>query len=307
MSFLWPNMLWLLLAVPLLVGLYLWLLRRRKRVALRYAALAMVREAMTASQGWRRHLPPLLFLLSLTAMLVAIARPTAVLTLPSRHETVILAMDVSGSMRATDVEPTRLAAAQAAARAFVGEQPRSARIGVVTFGASAALVQPPTHSREDVLASIDRFELQRGTAVGNGILVSLKTLFPDQAVRTAVAALASRPARRAARRAESRRGSRAAQAGRGGLVRFGRDHPAFGRADHHRPRSDRGGKARGRTRCAHLHGRHRHAEWRNRGRRGLVDARAARRGGAEVDRADHPRRLLLRRNRGRAEDRLPDA
>ena len=181
MSFMWPNMLWLLLAVPLLVGLYLWLLRRRKRVALRYAALAMVREAMTANQGWRRHLPPLLFLLSLTAMLIAIARPTAVLTLPSRHETVILAMDVSGSMRATDVEPTRLAAAQAAARAFVGEQPRSTRIGVVTFGASAALVQPPTHSREDVLASIDRFELQRGTAVGNGILVSLKTLFPDQA------------------------------------------------------------------------------------------------------------------------------
>ncbi|HLS54840.1 MAG TPA: VWA domain-containing protein [Zeimonas sp.] len=180
MSFLWPNMLWLLLAIPMLVGLYLWLLHRRKRVAIRYAGLAMVREAMTASQGWRRHLPPLLFLLSLTAMVVAIARPTAVVTLPSQHETVILAMDVSGSMRATDVEPTRLAAAQAAARAFVAEQPRSARIGVVTFGGGAALVQPPTHSREDILASIDRFELQRGTAVGNGILVSLKTIFPDQ-------------------------------------------------------------------------------------------------------------------------------
>ena len=147
LNFIWPTMLWLLLAVPLLVGLYLWLLRRRKRVALRYAALAMVREAMTASQGWRRHLPPLLFLLSLTAMLVAIARPTAVLTLPSRHETVILAMDVSGSMRATDVEPTRLAAAQAAARAFVGEQPRSARIGVVTFGASAAGWRPAVAHR----------------------------------------------------------------------------------------------------------------------------------------------------------------
>src|SRR5690606_35398600 len=94
MSFLWPNMLWLLLAIPMLVGLYLWLLHRRKRVAIRYAGLAMVREAMTASQGWRRHLPPLLFLLSLTAMVVAIARPTAVVTVPSQHETVILAMDV---------------------------------------------------------------------------------------------------------------------------------------------------------------------------------------------------------------------
>ena len=166
MSFLWPSM--------------LWLLRRRKRVAVRYAGLAMVREAMTASPGWRRHLPPLLFLLALTAMIVAIARPTAVVTLPSQYETVILAMDVSGSMRATDVEPTRLAAAQAAARAFVAEQPRSARIGVVTFGGSATLVQPPTHNREDILAAIDRFELQRGTAVGNGILVALRTIFPEQ-------------------------------------------------------------------------------------------------------------------------------
>ena len=181
MSFLWPSMLWLLLAVPLLVAAYLWLLHRRKRLAVRYAGLAMVREAMAAGQGIRRHLPPLLFLLAITAMIVATARPIAVVTLPSQYETVILAMDVSGSMRATDVEPTRLAAAQAAARAFVAEQPRSARIGVVTFGGSAALVQPPTHNREEILAAIDRFELQRGTAVGNGILVSLKTIFPDQA------------------------------------------------------------------------------------------------------------------------------
>ncbi|MCL4182905.1 MAG: VWA domain-containing protein [Burkholderiaceae bacterium] len=180
MSFQWPTMLWLLLAVPLLVGLYLWLLHRRKRAAVRYAGLSLVKEALGARQGIRRHLPPLLFLLAMTLLIVSIARPTAIVTLPSQHETVILAMDVSGSMRAADVEPTRLAAAQAAARAFIAEQPRTTRIGVVTFGASAALVQPPTHSREDILAAIERFELQRGTAVGNGILVSLKTLFPDQ-------------------------------------------------------------------------------------------------------------------------------
>jgi Ca-activated chloride channel family protein len=180
MSFQWPTMLWLLLAVPLLVGLYLWLLRRRKHAAVRYAGLSLVKEALGARQGIRRHLPPLLFLLAMTLLIVSIARPTAIVTLPSQHETVILAMDVSGSMRAADVEPTRMAAAQAAARAFVAEQPRTTRIGVVTFGASAALVQPPTHSREDILAAIERFELQRGTAVGNGILVSLKTLFPDQ-------------------------------------------------------------------------------------------------------------------------------
>lgn len=180
MKFLWPTMLWLLLAVPLLVAAYAWLLRRRKRAALRYPGLAIVREAAGPGQAVRRHLPPALFLLALSAMLVAIARPTAVVTLPAQYETVILAMDVSGSMRATDVEPTRLAAAQAAARAFVAEQPGSARIGVVAFGGSATLVQPPTHSREDVVAAIDRFELQRGTAVGNGILVSLKTIFPEQ-------------------------------------------------------------------------------------------------------------------------------
>lgn len=179
MSFLWPRLLPLLVLVPLLVLLYLWLLRRRARDAVRYAGLGLVREAMSPGQGLRRHLPPALFLLAFTAMLLAVARPAAVLTLPSAHKTVILAMDVSGSMRADDVSPTRLAAAQAAARAFIADQPRSTRIGLVTFGGTAALVQPPTDSRDDLLAAIDRFELQRGTAVGSGLLISLKTIFPD--------------------------------------------------------------------------------------------------------------------------------
>jgi Ca-activated chloride channel family protein len=102
-----------------------------------------------------------------------------VLTLPSQHETVILAMDISGSMRASDVEPSRIAAAQAAARAFVAEQPRHTRIGVVTFAGTAAVAQAPTPNREDLLAAIDRFQLQRATAIGSGILVSLKAIFPD--------------------------------------------------------------------------------------------------------------------------------
>jgi Ca-activated chloride channel family protein len=134
---------------------------------------------MGAGQRFRRHVPPLLFLLALTVLVVAIARPTATITLPSQHETIILAMDVSGSMRAADVEPNRIGAAQAAARAFVADQPASARIGVVSFAATASVVQPPTRNREDILAAIDRFQLQRGTAVGSGILVSLKTIFPD--------------------------------------------------------------------------------------------------------------------------------
>jgi len=179
MAFLWPEFLWLLLAVPALIGLYFLLLRRKKKQMLRYASLAMVRDAMSAGQRFRRHVPALLFLLALTALVVAVARPTATLTLPSQHEIIILAMDVSGSMRAADVEPNRIGAAQAAARAFVADQPASARIGVVSFAATASVVQPPTRNRDDILAAIDRFPLQRGTAVGSGILVSLKTIFPD--------------------------------------------------------------------------------------------------------------------------------
>ena len=104
----------------------------------------MVRDAMGAGSGLRRHVPPLLFLLALTLMIVAIARPAAVVTLPSQHETIILAMDVSGSMRAADVEPNRLAAAQEAAQGFIDDQPRNVRIGIVSFAGTAAVVQPPT-------------------------------------------------------------------------------------------------------------------------------------------------------------------
>jgi Ca-activated chloride channel family protein len=179
MTFLWPELLWLLLLVPVIVGVYLLLLRRKHRLAVRYASLAMVRDAIDGSNRFRRHVPPLLFLIALTLMLVAIARPAAVVTLPSQHEIIILAMDVSGSMRAVDVKPNRLTAAQEAARAFINDQPHNVRIGVVSFAGTAAVVQPPTENREDLLAAIDRFTLQRGTAIGSGILVSLKTIFPD--------------------------------------------------------------------------------------------------------------------------------
>ena len=178
-TFLWPDLLWLLLAVPLLVLAYWLLLRRKKKLAVRYAALAMIRDAQGPAQRVRRHVPPALFLVALTLMIVAIARPQALVTLPSQHETIVLAMDVSGSMRAADVEPNRLVAAQNAARAFVNEQPAHTRVGIVSFAGTAAVVQPPTRTREDILAAIDRFQLQRGTAVGSGILVSLKTIFPD--------------------------------------------------------------------------------------------------------------------------------
>lgn len=179
MTFIWIEMLWLLALVPAVVLLYLWLLRRRKRAALQYSGLAIVRQAMGRGSGWRRHVPPLMFLLALVALVVGMARPSTSISLPAQQRMVILAMDVSGSMRATDVEPTRMAAAQAAARAFIEAQPPSTRVGVVTFAGTAALVQPPTYTKDDLLAAIERFNFQRATAVGSGILVSLQTIFPE--------------------------------------------------------------------------------------------------------------------------------
>ena len=182
MNFVWPDLLWLLVLLPVLVMMYLWLLYRRKKNTLRYASLSLVKQAMGKGPGWRRHLPPALLLLAIATLLVATARPTAIITLPTQQETIILAMDVSGSMRAADVLPNRLVAAQEAAKAFIKELPRSVRVGVVSFAGTAAVVQPPTQSREDVVAAIDRFQLQRGTAIGSGIVLSLATMFPDAGI-----------------------------------------------------------------------------------------------------------------------------
>lgn len=194
MVFLWPTLLWLLLVLPLLVLLYLWLLRRRKAAAVPYPGLALVRQALGPGHGWRRHVPPLLFLLGLAALLVAAARPLAVLQLPSQQQTIILAMDVSGSMRATDVQPDRLTAAQNAAKAFIQDLPRHVRVGVVAFAGTAQLAQLPTQSHEDLLKAIDSFQLQRGTATGNGIMMALATLFPDAGID--IAALGGRQSMR---------------------------------------------------------------------------------------------------------------
>ncbi len=180
MTFQWPEMLWLAAVLPVLVVVYRWLLRRRKEVALRYASLALVRQALDKGAGWRRHLPPALFLVGLAAFVLAAARPMAVVQLPTQQQTVMMAMDVSGSMRATDVAPNRLSASQTAAKAFVAELPRNVRIGVVAYAGTAQLVQPATLSRDDVVAAIERFKLQRGTAIGNGIVIALATLFPDE-------------------------------------------------------------------------------------------------------------------------------
>ena len=181
-TFLWPTMLWAMLLVPILLLAYIWLMRRRKKTTLRYANLSLVKEAMGRSSAWRRHVPPALMLLAISALLFASSRPAALLTLPSTEQTVILAMDVSGSMRATDVQPNRLVASQEAAKAFVADLPRNVRVGVVAFAGTAAVVQAPTLSRDDVNAAIDRFQLQRATAIGSGIVLSLATIFPEAGI-----------------------------------------------------------------------------------------------------------------------------
>jgi Ca-activated chloride channel homolog len=182
LHFIWPDFLWLLLALPLLVLLYVWLLSRKKKNVLRFASLSIVREAMGTGHSIRRHIPPALFLLAIAAMLVAAARPVAVITLPSNQQTIILAMDVSGSMRATDVKPNRLVAAQEAAKKFLVELPRHVKVGIVAFAGSAQVAQIPTLNREDLASAIDRFQLQRGTATGNSIVISLAALFPDAGI-----------------------------------------------------------------------------------------------------------------------------
>ena len=180
MSFLWPTSLFFLIAVPVLLGLYIWSQRRRRKYALRYASLSLVKEALGRGPGIRRHIPPALYLLSLAFMLVALARPITVVKVPSQEGTVILAIDVSMSMRATDIKPDRITAAKEAAKAFVEKQGDSVKIGVVSFASDASIVQAPTLDHDLVLAAIDRLRLQRATAIGRAVLTSLDAIWEDE-------------------------------------------------------------------------------------------------------------------------------
>ncbi|MDO9405566.1 MAG: VWA domain-containing protein [Polaromonas sp.] len=181
MFFLWPGYLWLMPALPLLVAAYLWLLRRRRTVVMRYSSVALVRSAM-AGRAWRRHVPPALLLLACGVLLLAAARPVARVPLPWARSTIMLAMDVSLSMRVNDVKPTRLVAAQEAARLFLKDLPRPIEVGLVTFATSSQVVQAATLDRASLVAAIDAFQMQTGTAVGSAIVQCLAELFPDQGI-----------------------------------------------------------------------------------------------------------------------------
>ena len=180
-SVLWPRMLWLLAALPLAAWFYVRVGTHRRRSHRAHAG--WLQAGATARPGrWRRNLPPLAFLIGHVALIGAVARPQAVVMLPSLHKDVILAIDNSGSMRATDVKPNRLSAAQSAARAFIENQPSNSRIGIVSIAGSASVVQSPTDNREDLLQAIERLQLQRGTALGSGIYIALATLLPEAGI-----------------------------------------------------------------------------------------------------------------------------
>jgi len=180
MNFLWPQNLWLMLALPLLPAFYIWVLRRRTKPALRFSSLGVVRDAL--NRQWRRHVPPALFLLALAVLLLAVARPTGRIALPWARSTIMLAMDTSRSMRVADVRPTRMVAAQDAAKAFLLELPRNIDVGLVTFAGSAQVAQQATFDRPSLIGAIDAIQMQMGTAVGSAIVLCLAELFPDHGI-----------------------------------------------------------------------------------------------------------------------------
>ncbi len=187
MDLLWPGFLSLFVLIPLLIVAYFWVLRRRRRFAVRYSSLALVRAALPRYSRLRRHLPFALFLVALASLVIALGRPVAIVTVPTDQTTIILAIDVSRSMRFADVQPSRLAAAEDAALSFIQRQNSVTQIGIVAFSGFAELIQPPTTDQEALQAAVESLTTGRATAIGSGILKSLDAIAEiDQSVAPSV-------------------------------------------------------------------------------------------------------------------------
>ncbi len=175
MALLWPGFLTLILLIPVLIAAYFWILRRR-RTAVRYSSLSLIREAMPPTAHWRRHVPFALFLLALLSLIVTLARPVSVVSVPAGRATIILAMDVSRSMCSTDIPPNRLVAAEAAALSFVESQGANTQIGLVAFAGFAQMIVPPTTDPEILADAIQSLTTGRRTAIGSAIIESLDAI-----------------------------------------------------------------------------------------------------------------------------------
>ena len=176
MQFLWSPVLIALVLVPLLLAVYIWFQMRRRKFAAVIPVLTLVRPSHGQAIAMAATFPPALFLCAFALMLIALARPVAIVRAPVQEGTVILAIDSSSSMRGTDIEPNRFEAAVNAAHTFIDTRPEGAQVGLVTFAADAAILQMPTDDKEDLDASLDQIFSQRGTAIGSGILASLDAI-----------------------------------------------------------------------------------------------------------------------------------
>ena len=176
MNLLWPWFLLLLLLIPAAVAIYIWVLRRKRRFAVRYSSLSLIREALPKRSMWRRHIPFALFLLGLSGLITAMARPVAEVEVPLSRTTIILALDVSRSMCATDVPPNRLTVAQDAALAFIDDQVEGTQIGIVAFADTAEVVVPPTRDKAVLKQAIVNMTTSLGTAIGSATLKSIDAI-----------------------------------------------------------------------------------------------------------------------------------
>ena len=176
MDFLWPNFLYLAGIIPLAVVLYVWMQRRRHRFAVRYSSLELVRTALKGQNRIKRHIPFILFLTGMCALVLALGRPAAIVSVPTDQTTIILTLDVSGSMMSRDISPSRLEAAEQAMMNFIQNQKSSTQIGVVAFSGFAELVQPPTTDQEALQNVIESLIVGRRTAIGSGILKAIDAI-----------------------------------------------------------------------------------------------------------------------------------
>jgi Ca-activated chloride channel homolog len=190
----WPGLLWMLLLVPVALAAYLLAQRRRSRYTVRFTNLDLLANVVSAKPGWRRHVPPALYLLALAALVVSLARPQALALVPKEQATVVLVMDVSGSMNATDVRPTRLVSSQRAATGFIEQLPEKFRVGIVSFASIAQTLTRPTTDRAAVYEAVGSLHAEGATAMGDGIERALDVKRPPTPASTGSAARPAPPA-----------------------------------------------------------------------------------------------------------------